>query len=40
MGLTGRAELCEEERKQILGRGESQTYRKTDRGVEVERQSF
>lgn len=43
MGLTGWAELCEEERKQILGRGgggKSQTYRETDMGVEVERQSF
>lgn len=34
-------ELCEEERKTHLGgQGESRTYRKTERGEEVERQSF
>lgn len=40
MGLAGRAELCEEDRRTHLGgRGESQTYRETDRGEEVERHS-
>lgn len=34
-------ELCEEERKTHLGgRGESETNRKTERGEEIERQSF